>query len=80
MIAPGAAGVDEARIVGHGHFRGKLAHHLGRRGNFADRFLLDAQTGDDRCDHRRRHFSAHDAAHERKHFFAENLAVLDNAG
>jgi hypothetical protein len=77
-VAAGAAGIDQVRAVADLHLGRQLAHHLRRRRDFADGFLLDAQAGDDRRDHHRRHFAAHDLAHQRNHFVVKDLAVFDD--
>jgi hypothetical protein len=48
-------------------------------GDLADRLLLDAQPHGERGDHHRRHFAAHDPAHDRQHLVRKDLAVLDRA-
>ena len=57
----------------------ELAHHLRRRGDLADRLLLDAQADGQRGDHHRRHLAAHDPPHQRQHLVVEDLAMLDRA-
>ena len=42
-VAAGADDVDQVLAVGHVDLGGELAHHLRRRGDLADRLLLDAQ-------------------------------------
>ena len=67
------------RRVGHVHLGRDLAHHLRGGGDLADGFLLDAQAGDQRRHHHRRHLAAHDQAHDVQHLVVEDLAVLDGA-
>jgi hypothetical protein len=78
-VAAGAAGVDQVAVVLHLDVRRQLAHHLRRRGDLADGFLLDAQADDEAGDLRRRQLAAHDLAHDVQHLVVEHLAVLDGA-
>ena len=78
-VAPGAHNVDQVRFIRHFHLGGKLAHHLRGGRDFADGFLFDAQPGDDRCHHDRRHLAGHDLAHQVQHLVMEDFAVLNRA-
>jgi hypothetical protein len=60
------------------HLGRQLAHDLRRSGDFTDRFLLDAQADDDRRNHHRRDFAAHDLAHQRNHLVVKDFAVFDH--
>ena len=42
-------------------------------------YLFNAQPGDQRCHHDRRHFATHDEAHQVQHFVMKDFAVLDGA-
>ena len=76
-VAAGADDIDQLFAVGHFNLVRKLAQHGGRCGNLANRFFLHAQAGEDRRDHRRRDFAAHDLAHQVDHFVVKDLAMLD---
>ena len=52
-IAAGADDVDKSFAVRHVDLGGELAHHLRRRRDLADRFLLDPQADGERRDHHR---------------------------
>ena len=78
-VTTGAHNIHQMFFVGYFHFGGKLTHDLGRRGNFANRFFLHAQAGNQRGHHDRRHIARHDLAHQMQHLVMENLAVLDGA-
>jgi hypothetical protein len=78
-IAAGADDVHQVGFVVHMHLVGKLAHHLGGGGDFANRFLLHAQAGEDGGGHHGRELAAHDLAHQLQHFVVEDFTVLDGA-
>ncbi len=76
-IAAGAAEVDQVGTIGRFHLGRELAHDLRRRGDLADRLLLDAQAHRQRGDLHRRQFAAHQPSPQRQHLVLEDLAVLD---
>ena len=78
-IAPRAAQVDQMRLVGNEHRRRELTHHLRRGGDLAHRFLLDAQAGQNRGRHHRRHLATHDEPHDLEHLVVKDLAMLDGS-
>src|SRR5688572_23208574 len=78
-IPAGAAGIDEMPIVAHFYRGRELAHHLRRRRDLADGFLLDPQADDEPGDLRRGELAPHDLAHDVQHLVVEHLAVLDGA-
>ena len=65
--------------LGDEHRRSQFAHDFGGGADLADTFLLHAQTGQDRRQHRVGDFAAHDLAHQRDHLVVEDLAMLDRA-
>ena len=78
-VAAGTDDIDEMRPRLADDLAGELAHHLGGGGHLADGLLLDPQARDQRTGHHRRHFAAHDHAHQVQHLVVEDLAVLDRA-
>ena len=76
-VAAGADDIDQLFAIGHFNLVRKLAQYGGRCGNLADRFFLHAQAGEDRRDHRRRYFAAHDLPHQIDHLVVKDLAMLD---
>jgi len=77
-VATRAASVYQAGAVADQHLGRQLAHDLRGGRDFADRLLLHAQADNDRGDHDRRHFAAHDLTHQGDHFIVKNLAVFDD--
>ena len=66
--------------VGNRNFGGKFAHHRRRRRNFRYRFHFDAKTGQNGRNLLRRHFAAHNLAHQVGHFVIKKLVVVYQAG
>jgi hypothetical protein len=77
-VTAGAAGIDEVGAVLDQHLDRQLAHDLRRRGNLTDGLLFHTQADDDRRNHHRRDFAAHDLTHQRHHLVVKDFAVLDH--